>query len=37
MAAGLGTDHSLIQLLGIIMASVGSFTAMAIFWTTRIG
>jgi ACS family 4-hydroxyphenylacetate permease-like MFS transporter len=28
------TDHSLIQLLGIIMASVGSFTAMAIFWTT---
>ena len=28
------TDHSLIQLLGIVMASVGSFTAMAIFWTT---
>ncbi|WP_058910468.1 4-hydroxyphenylacetate permease [Entomohabitans teleogrylli] len=28
------TDHSVIQLLGIIMASVGSFTAMAIFWTT---
>lgn len=28
------TDHSLIQLLGIIMASTGSFTAMAIFWTT---
>ncbi|EFE97744.1 4-hydroxyphenylacetate permease [Serratia odorifera] len=28
------TDHSLIQLFGIIMASVGSFTAMAIFWTT---
>ncbi|MGW1444590.1 4-hydroxyphenylacetate permease [Serratia rhizosphaerae] len=28
------THHSLIQLLGIIMASVGSFTAMAIFWTT---
>lgn len=25
------TDHSLIQLLGIVMASVGSFTAMAIF------
>jgi ACS family 4-hydroxyphenylacetate permease-like MFS transporter len=28
------TDHSLIQLLGIMMASTGSFTAMAIFWTT---
>ncbi len=28
------TDHPLVQLLGIIMASVGSFTAMAIFWTT---
>jgi ACS family 4-hydroxyphenylacetate permease-like MFS transporter len=28
------TDHSLIQLLGIVMASTGSFTAMAIFWTT---
>ena len=28
------TDHSLIQLLGIIMASTGSFPAMAIFWTT---
>ncbi|STG44141.1 putative 4-hydroxyphenylacetate permease hpaX [Escherichia coli] len=28
------TDHSLIQLSGIIMASMGSFTAMAIFWTT---
>ncbi|MBW7981574.1 4-hydroxyphenylacetate permease [Enterobacillus tribolii] len=28
------TSHSMIQLLGIIMASVGSFTAMAIFWTT---
>lgn len=28
------THHSLIQLIGIIMASVGSFTAMAIFWTT---
>lgn len=28
------TDHSMIQLLGIVMASVGSFTAMAIFWTT---
>lgn len=28
------THHGLIQLIGIIMASVGSFTAMAIFWTT---
>ncbi|MFI8415057.1 4-hydroxyphenylacetate permease [Serratia sp. NPDC078593] len=28
------SHHSLMQLLGIIMASVGSFTAMAIFWTT---
>ncbi|KMJ46996.1 4-hydroxyphenylacetate permease [Xenorhabdus khoisanae] len=28
------TDHSMIQLLGIIMASTGSFTAMAVFWTT---
>ncbi|EBS2694237.1 4-hydroxyphenylacetate permease [Salmonella enterica subsp. enterica serovar Newport] len=28
------TSHSMLQLLGIIMASVGSFTAMAIFWTT---
>ncbi|PHI31560.1 4-hydroxyphenylacetate permease [Budvicia aquatica] len=28
------TNHALIQLTGIIMASVGSFTAMAIFWTT---
>ncbi|MDR8377765.1 YbfB/YjiJ family MFS transporter, partial [Acinetobacter baumannii] len=28
------THHSLSQLIGIIMASVGSFTAMAIFWTT---
>lgn len=28
------TDHAIIQLLGIIMASTGSFTAMAIFWTT---
>lgn len=28
------TDHSVIQLLGIIMASTGAFTAMAIFWTT---
>ncbi len=28
------TGHSLIQLLGIIMASVGSFTAMVLFWTT---
>ncbi|ASD85482.1 4-hydroxyphenylacetate permease [Salmonella enterica] len=27
-------SHSMLQLLGIIMASVGSFTAMAIFWTT---
>lgn len=26
--------HPLIQLLGIIMASAGAFTAMAIFWTT---
>ncbi|WP_447880671.1 4-hydroxyphenylacetate permease [Serratia fonticola] len=28
------TNHSMVQLLGIVMASVGSFTAMAIFWTT---
>ena len=28
------TGSSNIQLLGIIMASTGSFTAMAIFWTT---
>ncbi|OTA20337.1 permease [Xenorhabdus beddingii] len=28
------TDHNLVQLLGIIMASTGSFTAMAVFWTT---
>ncbi|NUU68339.1 4-hydroxyphenylacetate permease [Enterobacteriaceae bacterium BIT-l23] len=28
------TGHSLVQLLGIIMASVGSFTAMVLFWTT---
>lgn len=28
------TDHNLVQLLGIVMASTGSFTAMAIFWTT---
>ncbi|ENK3259170.1 MFS transporter, partial [Salmonella enterica subsp. enterica serovar Bareilly] len=28
------TDHNLIQLLGIVMASTGSFSAMAIFWTT---
>lgn len=28
------TNHSMLQLPGIIMASVGSFTAMAIFWTT---
>lgn len=28
------TDHSMIQLLGIVMASTGSFSAMAIFWTT---
>lgn len=27
------TDHSMIQLLGIVMASTGSFSAMAIFWT----
>ncbi|BET95881.1 4-hydroxyphenylacetate permease [Xenorhabdus taiwanensis] len=28
------TDNSMVQLLGIIMASTGSFTAMAVFWTT---
>lgn len=28
------TSHALIQLSGIIMASVGSFTAMVVFWTT---
>ncbi|OAT49749.1 4-hydroxyphenylacetate permease [Providencia heimbachae] len=28
------TSHSVVQLLGIIMASTGSFTAMAVFWTT---
>ncbi|MDE9536086.1 4-hydroxyphenylacetate permease [Xenorhabdus bovienii] len=28
------TNHSMVQLLGIIMASTGSFTAMAVFWTT---
>lgn len=28
------TSHNLLQLIGIIMASAGSFTAMAIFWTT---
>lgn len=28
------TDHSLNQLFGIVMASTGSFSAMAIFWTT---
>ncbi|UNH30223.1 4-hydroxyphenylacetate permease [Moellerella wisconsensis] len=28
------TSHPLVQLLGIIMASTGSFTAMAVFWTT---
>ncbi|WP_315709923.1 4-hydroxyphenylacetate permease [Brenneria uluponensis] len=28
------TSHNMVQLLGIIMASAGSFTAMAIFWTT---
>ncbi|MBS9428698.1 4-hydroxyphenylacetate permease [Photorhabdus akhurstii] len=28
------THHSVIQLIGIIMASTGSFTAMAVFWTT---
>ncbi|MBE8596760.1 4-hydroxyphenylacetate permease [Xenorhabdus sp. BG5] len=28
------TDNSMVQLLGIVMASTGSFTAMAVFWTT---
>ncbi|VXC61469.1 4-hydroxyphenylacetate permease [Serratia oryzae] len=28
------STHSLLQLLGIIMASTGAFAAMAIFWTT---
>lgn len=28
------SSHSMIQMLGIIMASTGSFSAMAIFWTT---
>ena len=28
------TSHPIIQLMGIIMASTGSFTAMAVFWTT---
>ncbi len=28
------TNHALVQLFGIIMASVGSFTAMVVFWTT---
>ncbi|GAB1437465.1 4-hydroxyphenylacetate permease [Providencia sp.] len=28
------TSHPMIQLIGIIMASTGSFTAMAVFWTT---
>ncbi|MDC9590841.1 4-hydroxyphenylacetate permease [Xenorhabdus sp. XENO-10] len=28
------TNNSMVQLLGIIMASTGSFTAMAVFWTT---
>ncbi|MDE1474257.1 4-hydroxyphenylacetate permease [Xenorhabdus bovienii] len=28
------TNHNMVQLLGIIMASTGSFTAMAVFWTT---
>ncbi|MEX9821937.1 4-hydroxyphenylacetate permease [Providencia vermicola] len=28
------THHPVIQLIGIIMASTGSFTAMAVFWTT---
>ena len=27
-------SHPVIQLIGIIMASTGSFTAMAVFWTT---
>ncbi|WP_431225799.1 4-hydroxyphenylacetate permease [Serratia sp. L9] len=28
------STHSMVQLLGIIMASTGAFAAMAIFWTT---
>ncbi|OTA18496.1 permease [Xenorhabdus vietnamensis] len=28
------SNNSMVQLLGIIMASTGSFTAMAVFWTT---
>ncbi|CEE94580.1 putative transport protein (MFS family) [Xenorhabdus nematophila str. Anatoliense] len=28
------TENSMVQLLGISMASTGSFTAMAVFWTT---
>jgi len=28
------TAHPMVQLLGIVMASAGAFTAMAIFWTT---
>ncbi|PLR39677.1 4-hydroxyphenylacetate permease [Chimaeribacter californicus] len=28
------TAHPLVQLVGIVMASAGAFTAMAIFWTT---
>ncbi|MBJ3813573.1 4-hydroxyphenylacetate permease [Shimwellia pseudoproteus] len=28
------SHHGLVQMLGIIMASTGSFSAMAIFWTT---
>ncbi|MGG4608179.1 4-hydroxyphenylacetate permease [Providencia sp. Me31A] len=28
------TNHPVIQLIGIILASTGSFTAMALFWTT---
>ncbi|MEY0472438.1 4-hydroxyphenylacetate permease [Providencia huaxiensis] len=28
------TSHPVIQLIGIIMASTGSFTAMAVFWAT---
>lgn len=33
MFTALGS-HSLLQLLGVIMASTGAFAAMAIFWTT---
>lgn len=28
------SSHNVLQLLGIIMASMGAFTAMSIFWTT---